>query len=138
MNMAHEIKQQELAQAEQQVQDTPKGVLGFAFGNTQQSKGGLTFCGGPPVPTTQMGLLNTSISRHPETGQPIQSQPFGFGLSTNNITNNRCFPVPQNMDDKQDKKKILDKLYSELHMLRCEIDKLNKSVDNIYDIMRHL
>ena len=120
-------------------QDMPKSAFGFAFGPTQQSKPGLTFCGSLPIPTSQSVNTTTPTTRHSETGQPIPTSSFAFGMSSNNITNNRCFPVPQNIgDDMQDKKKILDKLYSELHSLRCEIDKLNKSVDTIYDIMRHL
>jgi hypothetical protein len=121
-------------------QEQPKGCFGLGFGQTipqQQTKPGLIFgCGNPPIPATQQStLMSMGIQRHPETGQPIQNSGFSFGLPTNN----RCFPVPSHITDaQQDKKKIIDSLYQELSNLRSEIDKLNKSVDTIYSIIRHL
>jgi hypothetical protein len=157
MNMATEIKKESLQQeqqTEQVKQEAPKGVVGFSFGQSQQTKPGLQFvCGGPSIPTTQTSTLQFSrhpetgqpisrhpetgqpISRHPETGQPIPQGAFGLGMSMNN----RCFPIPTHITDaQQDKKKILDSLYQELTTIRSEIDKLNKSVDTIYSIMRYL
>jgi hypothetical protein len=126
-------------------QEQPKGCFGLGFGQNlpqQQTKPGLTFgCGNstiPTIPNTQQSTLmgmGMGIQRHPETGQPIQNSGISFGLPTNN----RCFPIPSHITDaQQDKKKIVDSLYQELSNLRSEIDKLNKSVDTIYSIIRYL
>lgn len=137
MNMAAEIKKMESLQQEQQLeqvtQEAPKGAFGFPFGQSSQTKPGLQFvCGGPGLPTTQAPL---QLPRHPETGQPIQQSAFGMGIPMNN----RCFPVSSQVAEaQQDKKKILDSLYKELTTIRSEIDKLNKSVDTIYSIIRYL
>lgn len=141
MSLNNETIQSETVQQVSQLatQDMPKTAFGMSFAPVQPKQQSMGFSCGGLIPVTSTPTTTPTITRHPETGQPIQTPAFAFGLSTNNINNNRCFPVPQNIvDDKQDKKKILDTLYSELTIIRSEIDKLNKSVDTIYSIIRHL
>jgi hypothetical protein len=156
INKVESVKPDEQTNQQTNQQEQPKGGFGLAFGQNlpqeqpkgcfglgfvqnlpqQQAKPGLTFgCGNPTIPTTQQSSMSMGFMRHPETGQPIQNSGISFGLQTNN----RCFPIPSHITDaQQDKKKIVDSLYQELSNLRSEIDRLNKSIDTIYSIIRHL
>jgi hypothetical protein len=73
-----------------------------------------------------------------------QTKPSGFGCGLPNPpTNNRCFPtlVPNQQNSIQHdekKKQLVESLYSELTVMRAQIDKLNKSIDSIYEVLRYI
>jgi hypothetical protein len=74
-----------------------------------------------------------------------QTKPSGFACGGLPIpaTNNRCFPTlvsnQQNSNQQEEKKKqLIESLYSELTVMRAQIDKLNKSIDSIYEVLRYI
>jgi hypothetical protein len=77
-----------------------------------------------PIPTAHpnpnpmvFGCLGPPrIERHPETGRPINQPSLG----------------------QNDKKKLVASLYTELSNIRSQIEKLNKSTDMIYEILRDI
>jgi hypothetical protein len=81
-----------------------------------------------PIPTAHpnpmvFGCLGPPrVERHPETGQIINQPSQGNYL-----------PFGQN-----DKKKLIASLYAELSNIRSQIEKLNKSTDMIYEILRDI
>ena len=96
------------------------GNLGMAFGCFRPPTTGIAFgnCGGPPV--------SRPIERHPETGQPINISACG-GIQTQGI--------PFGVRPTDDKKKNLDNVYAKLAQARAKIAELNKSLDEIYEIL---
>jgi hypothetical protein len=89
-------------------------------------------CFGPLPPSNQNPTQNSGfiglggcVQRHPETGLPIP-------------INSQCFTLPRVNNITDDKKKYIDSLYLELTTIRQQIDKLSRSVDTMYELIRHI
>ncbi len=107
---------------------TTKG-FGMAF---QPAHTKTNSCFGPIPPSYQNGGfmgLGGCVQRHPETGIPFPP------------TNSQCFNLPRvinNINNTEDKKKYIDSIYTELSMIRQQVDKLNRSIDTMYELIRHI
>lgn len=93
------------------------GAFG-AFGNptvTRNAPFSFQMCGDMKYPGNQPGesKVNTNVTRHPETGQPIKNTPFQFGFSS-------------------DRKQNIDTLYNELNNMRNKMENCNKTLDIMY------
>jgi hypothetical protein len=80
-------------------------------------------------PTTGIGFGNLgvpSVSRHPETGQPINRGACG-GIQPPGI--------PFGFRPADDKKKNIDTIYTKLAQVRAKIAELNKFLDDIYETL---
>ncbi len=107
----------------------PPSTGAFSFGGlggmgATNSNGGL----GMGATTSMGGCWRppSNVQRHPETGIPIpQPTVPGFGI--------RC-----DQQFKSNNMTVVEEIYSELRQLREQVDKSNKLINNIYDLMRKL
>ena len=112
----------------------------------QQAQTRTNSCFGPPPPSNPtggfMGLgcvqqRQQCQQRHPETGLPIPpTNTHCFGLPR--VINNTNTNTNTNTTNTEDKKKYIESIYTELSMIRQQVDKLNKSIDALYEHMRHI
>ena len=95
-----------------------------------------------PFKTT--GFTFGPITKHPETGQymPIKSPCQGMTMHPSTINNinktidNNILKSRQEKQAQEEKNNMIEILYGELTTIRSQIEKLTKSTDNIYEILR--
>ena len=94
----------------------------------------------PTLPIKNNGFTFGPITRHPETGQylPAKSPCQGMTMhpSTINDIKKSMDKSRQEKQAQEDKNKMIEILYGELATIRSQIEKLTKSTDTIYEILR--
>ncbi len=137
-------------QPETQPVQTGIKPVGFVFGiSPTQNTANMAFqpthtrmnsCFGPLPPSNQNQTQNPGfiglggcVQRHPETGLPMgcNLRPPQGVCGINNPTNTSEILNSQSSN----KQKIIDELYKKLANARAQIQNLNKSIDDIYEII---